>query len=96
MSIFEIIMLICFGLAWPFSIYKSWKTKEVGSKSLIFLIALLIGYISGILHKAIYAFDPVIFLYILNGTMVLFDILLYLRNRLYHLRKSTSTKEASS
>lgn len=88
MSIFEITMLICFGLAWPFSIYKSWKTREIGSKSFVFLLALFVGYIAGILHKIFFDLDGVIVLYILNGLMVLIDMILYLRNRLYHIRKS--------
>lgn len=88
MSPFEVIMLVCFGLAWPFSIYKSATTRQVGSKSLIFLIALLVGYIAGILHKIFFYFDMVIVLYALNGTMVSIDIALYLRNRAYHIRDS--------
>jgi len=87
-SIFEIIMLVCFGLAWPFSIYKSWKTREIGSKSFVFLLALFLGYVAGILHKIFFDLDGVIFLYALNGLMVLTDMTLYLRNRLYHIRKS--------
>jgi hypothetical protein len=87
-SIFEIIMLVCFGLAWPFSIYKSWKTREVGSKSFIFLLALLLGYVAGILHKIFVDMDGVIVLYVLNGLMVMADMILYLRNRLYHIRRS--------
>ena len=27
MSIFEVLMLLCFGAAWPFSIYKSYTLK---------------------------------------------------------------------
>ena len=88
MSPFEVVMLVCFGLAWPFSIYKSATTRQVGSKSLVFLVALLIGYIGGILHKIFYSFDLVIILYALNGTMVSIDIALYLRNRAYHIRES--------
>ena len=87
-SPFEALMLLCFGLAWPFSIYKSWTTKQVGSKSLVFLLALLVGYISGIVHKPIYVRDSIIYLYALNGTMVAIDIALYLRNRLYQLKVS--------
>jgi len=87
-SIFEIAMLVCFGLAWPFSIYKSWKTREVGSKSFVFLLALFVGYIAGILHKIFFNMDGVIVLYALNGLMVAIDMILYLRNRLYHIRKS--------
>ena len=81
MSIFEAVMLLCFGLAWPFSIYKSWKTGENGSKSFLFLIALLIGYGSGIVHKVLYNFDGVIFLYILNAVMVSIEIVFFIRNK---------------
>ena len=41
---------------------------------------ILIGYLSGILHKLLYSFDRVIYLYILNGLMVLADVALYVRN----------------
>ena len=88
--IFESIMLVCFGLAWPFSIYKSWKSRQVGSKSFIFLLALLIGYVAGIIHKLFYAFDWVVYLYVLNGVMVAIDMSLYLRNRLYQIRQSAA------
>ncbi len=80
MSIFEIIMLACFGAAWPFSIYKSYKTRQNGGKSLIFLYVVLIGYCSGIIHKLIYSRDPVVYLYALNSLMVLTDLALYYRN----------------
>ena len=93
MSPFEIIMLVCFGLAWPFSIYKSYTTREVGSKSLLFLFALLIGYVAGVIHKVFYLFDPVIYLYILNGVMVSVDIALTIRNRLYQIRRSLQSEE---
>ena len=81
-------MLVCFGAAWPFSIYKSWKTRQVAGKSLPFLAVILVGYISGILNKAIYSYDAVIYLYALNAVMVAADIALYLRNRVYHARRS--------
>lgn len=93
MSIFEIIMLVCFGMAWPFSIYKSWRTREVGSKSLIFLFALLVGYVAGILHKLFFLMDGVIVLYALNGTMVSIDIALTIRNRMYQIRRSVEAAE---
>jgi uncharacterized membrane protein YbjE (DUF340 family) len=81
MSIFEIIMLICFGAAWPFSIYRSYKSKSVKGKSFIFLFVVFIGYIAGILHKVFYNFDNVIYLYTLNMVMVGIDMGLFLRNR---------------
>lgn len=79
MSLFEIIMLVCFGCAWPVSIWKSLRMKSVEGKSLPFLIIILVGYVAGTLHKAIYSPDLVIALYIFNGIMVAIDILLYFR-----------------
>jgi len=87
-SVFEIAMLVCFGAAWPVSIYKSLKTRAVAGKSLFFLVIVLVGYVAGVLHKLIFHYDVVIFLYLLNAMMVSLDIVLYLRNRLYHVRKS--------
>lgn len=80
MSIFEMLMLLCFGAAWPFSIYKSYKSKSVAGKSPIFLVILMSGYVFGILHKILYAYDVVVYLYALNFIMVSTDFLLYLRN----------------
>lgn len=88
LSPFEILMLLCFGAAWPFSIYRSAKSRSIAGKSLYFLIVVLLGYVAGVLHKAIYRYDYVIYLYALNGCMVLADIVLYLRNRVYHIRES--------
>ena len=81
MSVFEATMLICFGAAWPVSIYKSYKSRTNGGKSLFFLIVVAIGYLSGVTHKLIYNFDLVIYLYIANAIMVFIDIALYYRNR---------------
>jgi len=89
MSIFEIIMLVCFGSAWPFSIYKSWTARSNQGKSLWFMAIVLIGYISGIIHKVLHNYDPVVFLYGLNGVMVRVDIAIYGRNRrLYRLSRA--------
>jgi hypothetical protein len=87
MSIFEIIMLLCFGLAWPFSIYKSWKSRETSGKSVLFLFIVVVGYLAGILHKLLYSRDGVVFLYLLNSLMVSADIALYYRNRQYQAQK---------
>lgn len=81
MSVFEIIMLICFGAAWPFSIYRSYRSKSVKGKSLVFLIIVMAGYLAGILHKVFFNYDGVVYLYMLNLTLVAVDTGLYLRNR---------------
>ncbi len=95
-SLFEILMLVCFGAAWPFSIYKSATTREVGSKSLLFLAVILVGYVAGILHKLTTRPDYVIALYALNGAMVLTDIAFTLRNRIYHVRRSARDAAANA
>jgi hypothetical protein len=81
MSIFEIIMLLCFGLAWPFSIYKSIISRQTQGKSVLFLIIVVVGYIAGIIHKLLYSRDWVVMLYALNALMVSVDIVLYYRNK---------------
>jgi hypothetical protein len=81
MSIFEAVMLVCFGAAWPFSICKSWRSKKTAGKSLIFLYIVELGYIAGIIHKILYSFDNVIYLYFLNSLMVAIDIAIYYRNK---------------
>ena len=92
MNIFESIMLVCFGFAWPVSIYKSWVSKKTAGKSLLFLIVLQIGYIAGILFKLTEFLDdrktdPTItmninlYLYVLNMVLITVDECLFLRNR---------------
>ena len=82
MSIFEALMMIFFGAAWPFSIYKSYKSRTNKGKSLHFLLVALTGYIFGIIHKVFYNYDNVIFLYIFNFLMIFIDSCLYVRNSL--------------
>lgn len=81
MSIFEVLMLICFGAAWPFSIYKSYVSRETTGKSVCFLWIVFAGYVSGMVHKLNYSPDAVIYLYALNGLMVIIDIIIYYRNK---------------
>ena len=81
MSVFEIIMMGCFGMAWPVSIYKSYTSRQTKGKSVAFLFILVAGYIAGIIHKLLYSRDGVIFLYILNALMVFADIALFYRNK---------------
>ena len=81
MSVFEIIMLCCFGAAWPASIYRSYRARRAKGKSLLFLVVIEVGYIAGIINKIYYSYDFVIFLYMLNFAMVFIDIAFWFRNR---------------
>ena len=80
-DIFETLMLICFWLAWPFSIYKMLKTKRSHGKSLLFIVVIFMGYIFGILFEWFGERNSVIFLYIFNAVIVLTDLLLTIKYR---------------
>jgi hypothetical protein len=77
MSIFGIIMLVCFGVSWPISIHKSLKTKTVAGKSPLFMAIVIAGYASGIIHKILYSNDWVISLYAANLLLVGADMAVY-------------------
>ena len=79
MSVFEVGMLVCFGISWPISIAKAVRTKIVVGKSPIFMIIVTLGYLSGCIHKVLYSFDWVIVLYAINMVTVSIDLLLYFR-----------------
>jgi hypothetical protein len=78
---FEAAMLFCFGVSWPFSVYRSWRTKNVTGKSAVFLWFILMGYVSGILFKIASGVDGVFALYAFNFVMVSADITLFYRYR---------------
>ncbi len=77
MSVFEAVMLICFGISWPVSIAKTLRTRVVAGKSPLFMSIVCGGYACGIVHKALYAFDWIIVLYAVNMVMVAVDLSLY-------------------
>ena len=52
-QLFETIMLVCFGLSWPFNIAKSLRSGTAKGKSLQFEICIVIGYLFGIAGKFI-------------------------------------------
>jgi hypothetical protein len=76
-SVFEAIMLLCFGVSWPVSIAKSVRTKIVAGKSPLFMALVCLGYISGLIHKSLHSRDLTMILYALNLAMVATDLTLY-------------------
>ena len=82
MQIFEFIMLACFGLSWPISVYKSIKSKSTQGKSIVFIIAIIIGYISGIIGKIVNSqLTYVLIIYCFNLVVVSVDLVLFYINR---------------
>ena len=76
-SIWEVLFLLCFAVSWPVSIAKSLRTKVVIGKSPLFMSLIVLGYIFGIIHKALYSHDIVIWLYVFNALLVTTDLVLY-------------------
>jgi len=83
---FEALMVISFGISWPMSILKSYRSRTTKGKSLFFLVLILFGYGCGIawkildwklLHNDI---TYVFIFYVLNFVMVFGDLCLYYRN----------------
>lgn len=82
MQIFEFIMLACFGLSWPISLYKSIKSKSTQGKSVVFMLAILIGYVSGIIGKFVNGqLTYVLIIYCFNLIVVSMDLILFFINR---------------
>ena len=78
----EMLMLICFGLSWPFNIAKSLRARTARGKSVIFEICMIIGYLCGLAGKFISGnITYVVAFYILDILMVTTDLCLTLRNR---------------
>lgn len=81
MSVFEALMMVSFGFAWPANIYKSYVSRSALGKSGLFIIIILVGYLCGITHKYLYSRDLVMVLYLINFVMISIDGVLFLRNR---------------
>lgn len=80
-DILECMMVVCFGISWPLSIIKLWKTRTAKGKSILFSLFVWIGYIFGIISKALSGRTNYVFVfYIINLAAVTIDIILYFRN----------------
>lgn len=89
MDLFEAVMILCFGLSWPISIYKSYVSKTAKGKSLFFEVFLWIGYVFGISRKMMqlngnenlnWLFYTGLIFYFLNIIEITIDMLLYVHN----------------
>ena len=80
-GIFEVLMLLCFAAAWPFSIVKQWRTRSSKGKSILFSYIIMVGYLFGIANKVVNDdINYVLAFYILDLCLVLIDTAIYYRN----------------
>jgi len=81
MSLFEALMIFCFGVSWPVSIWKSLRAPSVEGKSCLFLGIIILGYLAGIIHKCLYSLDWILALYVINLLMVAADLTIVIVRR---------------
>lgn len=81
-EILEAGMMVCFGISWPASIWKSYTSRTAKGRSGVFFFFIIIGYLSGIAAKLMTGrINYVLVFYVLNTIMILIDCGLFLRNR---------------
>lgn len=90
--VFEVLMLLCFGLAWPLNIYNSFRGKSTRGKSLLFLSAIDMAYVFGLIYKIFFSYSWSVYFYWINFFMVTMDLVLYFLNR----QKEIKTGKASN
>ena len=98
-QLFEVFMLVCFGISWPISVVKSIRSKSTGGKSLVFTVVIIVGYICGIVSKISAGnVTYVLWLYFFNLIMVSTDLVVYFinRRRENHIKHLTGNKNANA
>lgn len=80
-SVFETVMLVCFGLSWPLNVMKAYRARTARSTSLPFILLIFTGYIAGITAKiAAGQINYVFAVYLINLAIVFLNIVVYFRN----------------
>lgn len=100
-TVFEILMVICFGASWPFNIVKAYKSRTTKGTSLLFMSLIGFGYVAGLICKVLQWIDRgglswlayVAFaFYILNLVMVSTGVIIYFRNKRYDEKRLAENK----
>ena len=102
-ELFEIIMIVSFGLSWPLNVVKSYRARTTKGKSLPFLCLIFFGYGCGIVSKLV---NPVymaqigekwyvIFFYVLNFVVVGMDLAMYFRNLRLDRKAEAAARQAA-
>jgi hydrogenase/urease accessory protein HupE len=95
-ELLEAAMVICFGLSWPMSIIKSYRSRTSKGKSLLFIACIMFGYACGILSKLVSGALTYVFgFYVLNLIMVSIDCGLYIRNARLDRAREAAEKQFS-
>ena len=91
-NLFEVLMVVFFGMSWPINIAKAWKARTAKGTSVVFYCLILIGYLFGLASKVIKLSEGIStpgyvwFVYCLNTCMTCMGIIIYFRNTLLDAR----------
>ena len=96
--IFEILMVIAFGVSWPFNIIRAYRARTAKGTSLLFTSLIGFGYVVGILSKIFAWLEEgagywtwlriVAFVfYFINLAMIVLALLIYFRNRRFDAQR---------
>ncbi len=86
-DLFEMIMIVLFGVSWPINCIKLWRSRTAKGASPIFYVLILAGYLFGIgskflkRHGGLSTPAYVWFFYFFNLVMVAVCLMIYFRNR---------------
>ena len=102
----EIVMLICFSIAWLVSLVKSWRSKSAKGKSILFLLLVFAAYTFGMIRKVLQykesqaagtALDLLFYLawfsYGINLLLILADLVVWVRNLVYDKRGDSKARK---
>ena len=106
-DLLELLMIVCFGISWPLSVIKSWKSRTAKGKSILFELFIWVGYIFGIWRKLLlyveaqntnsnldFLFYLAWFFYALNFLEITVDMILWIRNTILDKKRdSQAAKE---
>lgn len=101
-TVFEIVMVLCFGASWPFNIIRAYKARTTKGTSLQFTVLIGIGYVGGILSKIFAWIDKTnqglsywdglkvlaFVFYIINLCMILTAVGIYFRNKKLDVKRA--------
>ena len=88
-SIFETVMLLCFGFSWPMNLIKAYNAKTAKGTSLPFILLIIVGYVAGITAKIVTGqTNYVLAAYVLNLVIVLLNLVIYFRNSTLDKKKA--------
>ena len=88
-SIFETVMLLCFGFSWPMNLIKAYNAKTAKGTSLPFILLIIIGYVAGIIAKIVTGqTNYVLAAYVLTLAIVLLNLVIYFRNSTLDKKKA--------